>query len=294
MGKPELKTVKLANGETMGYRVAGEGKKNVVLIHGNLVSSKYWERLMADFPTGYKVYAVDLRGVGLSSYHKPVNSIQDFAEDVKQFVDAVNLDRFILVGWSMGGGVAQLFAAGYPARVEKLILVDSVSSKGYPYPDPSTGKFLKTREEVLTKGAGDLAALLAQKSFDGFKAVWDVAVFNVTKPEESYYKELVEDVLTCRFFPDSAWAMHNFNISRENNGVVDGNGLADKITMPVLVIRGESDVIINQEMADETVKAIGDNAQLKIVAGAAHAPFIDKPEEFLSIFEEFVAKASAA
>lgn len=288
MQGPELKTVKLANGETIGYRVSGEGAKPIVLVHGNLVSSKYWERLMPIFPVEYKVYAVDLRGVGLSSYNNPVQTIDDFADDLRQFIDAMGLDRIILAGWSMGGGVSQLFAAKYPAMVEKLVLVDSVSPKGFPYPDPATGEFLKTRDEVMTKGAGDLATLLAQKSFDGFKGVWDVAVFHATKPDEAWYKELVEDILTCRFFPDAAWAMHTFNISGEHNGVVAGTGLADRITMPVLVIRGDSDLIISQEVADTTVQVIGANAQLKIVPGTAHAPFIDQPEQFMALFTAFV------
>lgn len=285
----EQKTVTLANGETLGYRVSGEGSKNVVLIHGNLVSSKYWERLMPTFPAEYKVYAIDLRGVGQSSYRKPIAAMADFADDVAQFVDALGLGRFILVGWSMGGGVAQLFAAQHPDTVEKLVLVDSVSPKGYLYPDPATGGYLQSREEVLTKGAGDLAGLLTQRSAAGFKAVWDAAVFNVTQPEAGWYQELVEDVLTCRFFPDCAWAMHTFNMASGHNGLVEGNGLIEQVTMPVLVIRGEGDVIISPEMAEATVAAIGPNARLELVAGAAHAPFIDQQQVFMSLFTGFVA-----
>lgn len=289
MEKPELKMAQLANGETLGYRVSGQGKRIVVLIHGNLVSSIYWERLMPAFPTQYTVYALDMRGVGESSYNRPINSVWDFADDLRQFVDAMNLKRFILVGWSMGGGVSQLFTAQYPTLVEKLVLLDSVSVKGFPYSDPDTGQYLRTREEVLTKGAGDLAALLAQGSAEGFKMVWDMAVFNVIQPDGDWYKELIDDILTCRFFPDSAWAMHNFNISDENNGVLKGSALVNRITMPVLVIRGDSDMIVTQEMADETVRAIGTNAQLQVIEGTGHAVFIDKPGEFISIFEAFVA-----
>ncbi|KLU63173.1 arylesterase [Peptococcaceae bacterium CEB3] len=288
MEKPEVKRVQLANGETLGYRVCGQGERTIVLIHGNLVSSKYWERLMPAFPSQYTVYALDMRGVGESSYNRPINSVWDFADDVRQFIEGMNLKRFILVGWSMGGGVSQLFTAQYPALVEKLVLLDSVSVKGFPYPDPDNGKYLKTREEVLTKGAGDLAALLVQGSAEGFRAVWDMAVFNVIQPDEDWYKELIDDILTCRFFPDSAWAMHNFNLSNENNGVLNGNGLVDRITMPVLVIRGDNDMIVTQEMVDETVGALGPTAQLQVMADCGHAVFIDKPKEFMSRFEAFV------
>lgn len=84
--------------------------------------------------------------------------------------------------------------------------------------------------------------------------------------------------------------IHNFNISDESNGVLDGNGLVKRITIPVLVIRGDSDMIVTQEMADETVRAISAKAQFQVVAGSGHAVFIDKPGDFMPMFEAFVGK----
>ncbi len=80
----------------------------------------------------YHIYALDLRGFGQSTYNKAIDSIQDFAEDVKLFIDQLKLEKFSLMGWSMGGGVAMQFTANHPTFVEKLILVESVGMKGYP------------------------------------------------------------------------------------------------------------------------------------------------------------------
>ena len=80
----------------------------------------------------YKVYAPDLRGFGQSSYNERITSIEDFSDDLKGFVDALELKDFYLVGWSTGGAVCMQFVADYPGYCEKLVLLASASTRGYP------------------------------------------------------------------------------------------------------------------------------------------------------------------
>ena len=99
------------------------------------------------------IYALDLRGFGQSTYNQSIDSLQDFADDVKLFIDELKLEKFSLMGWSMGGGVAMQFTANHPTFVEKLILVESVGMKGYPIFKryewvPIVSSLVKTKEEI--------------------------------------------------------------------------------------------------------------------------------------------------
>lgn len=110
-----------------------DGGTPVLFVHGNVSSSTFWEETMLRLPAGFRGVAVDLRGYG-DTERKPIDATQgmdDHAADVLAAADALGLDRFHLVGHSMGGGVAMKVLLAAPARVRSLVLVDSVSPYGY-------------------------------------------------------------------------------------------------------------------------------------------------------------------
>jgi pimeloyl-ACP methyl ester carboxylesterase len=100
-----LQRVTLGNNETIAYRERSGGKQTIILVHGNMTSSKHWDVLMDALDSKYTVYALDLRGFGESSYTKRITHIKDFSDDLKGFVDALGLRDFHLIGWSTGGAV---------------------------------------------------------------------------------------------------------------------------------------------------------------------------------------------
>jgi pimeloyl-ACP methyl ester carboxylesterase len=291
--KIQIKKVQLANGETLAYRETGEGEKVILLIHGNMVSSKYWERLMPKFPPEYKISAPDLRGSGLSTYNKPIKTIEELSDDLKMFVDKLGLRNFCLVGWSFGGGVAMEFCADYPRIARKLALTESLSYKGYPHPRlddhdcPIPGQFMKTKEEVLQIGAEPLASYLKNRDFDGMRAVWEKIIFNVKIPQANWYQELIEDIFLTRNYPDCAWAWHNFNISSEHNGIRMGNNKVANIKLPTLCTWAENDMVrmISKDTCEETARAL--NADFHIIKNSGHALHIDQEEKFLKLLTEF-------
>ena len=128
-----LPKVTLNNNETIAYRKRLGGKQIIILVHGNMTSSKHWDVLMDALNPKYTVYALDLRGFGESSYHERITHIKDFSDDLKGFVDALGLRGFHLIGWSTGGAVCMQFEADYPGLCEKLILIASASTRGYPF-----------------------------------------------------------------------------------------------------------------------------------------------------------------
>jgi pimeloyl-ACP methyl ester carboxylesterase len=102
----------------------------VVLIHGSMGSLHIWEGWARELSSKARLISVDLPGHGLTgSWPRDEYTIEAYADFVEVLVDTLNLDRFVLVGHSIGGAVAWTFAATRPDRVSQLILVDA---SGYP------------------------------------------------------------------------------------------------------------------------------------------------------------------
>lgn len=109
---------------TLRYRVAGTGAP-VVLLHGIGGFLEYWERNVEALAEHNTVYALDMIGFGQSTKPPASYTLEFLAHNVKQFVDALRLERVSLVGLSLGGGVALQFARLYPDSLHKLVLVAS-------------------------------------------------------------------------------------------------------------------------------------------------------------------------
>src|SRR5690606_21819399 len=91
--------------------------RTVVLVHGNVSSSLFWQETMLALPADLRVIAIDLRGFG-DSETAPVDATRglgDFADDVAAILEALSLGAVHLVGWSMGGGVIMQYALTHPA-----------------------------------------------------------------------------------------------------------------------------------------------------------------------------------
>jgi len=102
----------------------------LVLIHGSNGSLHEWEGWARELGAQARLISVDLPGHGLTgAWPRDEYTVEAYADFIEVLVDALNLDRFVLAGHSLGGAVAWTFAATRPDRVSQLILVDSA---GYP------------------------------------------------------------------------------------------------------------------------------------------------------------------
>lgn len=99
----------------------GQGQP-MVLLHGNGENSSYFVHQIAHFSKSYRIIAIDTRGHGQSPRGEKPFAIKQFAEDLKDFLDARNIAKAVILGFSDGGNIALEFALKYPERVEKLIL----------------------------------------------------------------------------------------------------------------------------------------------------------------------------
>lgn len=289
----QFKSITLSNGETLAYQETGLGKKVLILIHGNTGSSKHWDLLIKSLPEEYKIYAVDMRGFGDSTYNKSATSIKDYASDLKLFVDSLGLTKFNLSGWSLGGAICMQFAAEYPEYVEKLILLASANIKGYTaykknhFKKPIVGQYISTPEEI----AEDLKVMIKsinQKTRWLINKLLDYTLFNITKPSESLADEFIDIVFKQKNLIDVNYALIHFNISNEHSGVEPGTGEVDKIVAPTLILQGDKDVVISVDVAKEIQAGIGNNANLVILEGCSHFPLIDNIDLVTKEYIDFI------
>ncbi|MBO8162836.1 MAG: alpha/beta hydrolase [Brevibacillus sp.] len=299
MNRISLETVDLPNGETLGYRKRPGKEQVLLLLHGNMTSSAHWDLFLEVFDPDYTIYAVDLRGFGLSSYRRPIASLGDFAADIKLFADALSLPPFALVGWSMGGGVAMQVAADYPELVRRLVLLASISTRGYPYYDPNRPGFDGTRRLQSKQEIARLKkAQLVQSAYDRkdkafLRKLWDELVYTRQTPPEERYAVYLDDMLTQRNLIDVYDAMNRFNISGEDHEAAAGSGAAGRITMPTLVIWGRQDRVISERMTQEILADIGSGANFVVLEECGHSPLVDALPQIHSAIAAFLSAGEA-
>lgn len=140
-------------------QILGNGKPFVIL-HGFLGMSDNWKTLGLRWAEdGYEVHLMDQRNHG-RSFHSDNFSYELMAEDLKIYCEEQNLKNIILLGHSMGGKTAMLFASRYPEMVSKLIIAD-IGPKAYPPHHQDILKALSSLDFSQIKSRGDAEKMLS-------------------------------------------------------------------------------------------------------------------------------------
>lgn len=303
MQEIEFKSIQLSNGETMAYRLRrGAGTatgRTLLLVHGNMTSSVHWDLFMESFDPSHTLIAVDLRGFGASTYHVPIHSIADFSEDLRLFVDGLSLTSFTLLGWSMGGGVVMQFAASHPQYVETLILLASMSTRGYPCcaeeKDPQSGRVrarrLRTRAEIAEMDK----TKLVQRAYDHrdkafLRNLWNRQVYVIQEPDEVRYETYLNDMLTQKNLLDVYDAMNRFNMSVKDHEAGSGSGDAARLLMPTLVLWGNQDKVVTRQMTEELVEDLGGHVVYRELDHTGHSPIVDNLALLCQVVAEFMER----
>ena len=231
-------------GHRMHYYAEGPSSGPVVvLIHGLGGRAEDWSNLASYLArAGYRVYLPDLPGYGRSQKPRDFSySVHDQAAAVVGFFDALGLQQVDLGGWSMGGWIVQLIAAGHPERIRHLILFDSAGI--YEKPSWDTGLFTPQTPHQLD----ELDALLQPHppSVPGFVA---------------------RDIL--RISAKNAWVIHRALAAMLTAQDVT-DGLLPHLKMPVLIVWGAEDRITPLDQAKK-IHALVPQSQLEVIPGCGH------------------------
>lgn len=286
----------LSNGETLSYMLTSEDKPKLVLIHGNNSGANHWLDVMEKWEDRYSMLVVDLRGYGESSYLKPIRSLLELAQDVKELLNTLDWEKFSVIGWSLGGGVAMELAAIMPAQVDKLILSASVGVQGFPMYEfdmetfqPMLDKPLTTYEQVENNPIYVLPIEMMKANQDREGLAKTMGALSVKHhPSEEFMNIIVDTLLQQRNLVDADYALMTFNVTNQDTPAAVGSNHLEQIKAPVLILQGNQDLVVLPVMAQITAQFLQDKAKLVTFDEAGHALHTDQWEKWSSEVIEFL------
>jgi pimeloyl-ACP methyl ester carboxylesterase len=250
---------------------AGEGPP-VVLVHEAIADSRMWDPQWKTFPGAHRTIRYDLRGFGRSPIEPGAFS---HARDLVGLLDELDLERTSLVGGSLGGQVALEVALAQPERVEKLVLMDP-GLPGHSWSDDTKAGWAE-EEAACERGDIDAAVEVNLRMWvDGPRR----SPGEVAAGVRDRVAEMQRRALELQLPVDGSVTVELL--------VADLADRLDEVRSPTLVLTGEEDRDDMQEIADLLAERIPD-ARRASIAGAAHIPSLERPEEFDRLVLGFLA-----
>ncbi len=250
----------------LNYKELGEGCP-LIILHGLFGSSDNWISIGRSLAETRKVYLVDQRNHG-ESPHSEVFNYEVMVADLKELIDDLSIDHFDLIGHSLGGKTAMLFATQFPNLINKLVIVD-IGPKQYPVHHDTILEGLNSINlETLTSRSE------ADKALAPFVPVLGTRQF------------LLKNIKRT---PDGFEWKINLEIIEKDIAEV-GKPLAKeaKFNNPTLFIRGSlSNYILDNDMT--LVQSHFPKVKLATINRASHWVHAEKPQEFLDELTKFLA-----
>jgi pimeloyl-ACP methyl ester carboxylesterase len=223
------------------YFVGGTGKP-LLLIHGLGSRSEDWTPEMPDYVNnGFRVYAIDLLGCGRTDHPDIAYTIQQQADLIHGFLEAVHVQQADVIGWSMGGWVAFQFALKHPASVRRLVVMDSA---GLSFQTSLTPEIFEPRTVPQLKR---LEVLLVPRPY-ALPGFFDRALLRAMQRNFQVVHRTVESMIAGKDLLDSRLG---------------------QIHAPVLIVWGEQDGLIPPSVALRMHQEIS-QSQLEFYRGCGH------------------------
>lgn len=150
--KADEGSIHAADGSMISYSVEGIAEPALVFVHCWACNRDFWREQTAAFAADHTVVALDLPGHGASGRDREVWTLDAYADDVVAVVEALGLDRVVLVGHSMGGPVSLLAAAKLEGRVEGVICADTLHDAEFEMPEDAMQGWLQAFEADYEAG----------------------------------------------------------------------------------------------------------------------------------------------
>jgi pimeloyl-[acyl-carrier protein] methyl ester esterase len=251
------------------YRETHGNGKDILLIHGWGMNGNVWESLASKLSGDFRVTIVDLPGYGRSAHYVlPRYDLQTLADELVSLVP----EGATVLGWSLGGMIAQQMALSYPNTIGRLILVATSPqfhlSADWPHA-------VETR--ILDTFATELAASY-QDTIQQFLAIQALG--------SDHAREEIR-LLRNKVFRDGA---PDENALRQSLNILQTANLRDKVNNIVastLIIGGERDRLVPPAAIRQLCESI-QGSQMSIIKGASHAPFISHQEAFIRELQDFL------
>jgi len=297
------KIVKLSNNETIAFSEYGSYKNQaLIMLHGNYNNKDSFLYYIARLKNTFKIYALDLRGFGDSSYLNPITSIYDFTEDIKLFIESLKIKSPIIIGFSLGGGVALALKLLYPSLCSKIILLAPVSISGIPV--YTVNKFnkrvrCKTKEELITHPYSRMLEDFISKKdknairaylYNSFKGSEELSK-NGEEERKKYEKAMetiVNSWLKVRNLNDVMMALVSMNFTNDDSAGFKGDGNIKKLKEKILIIHGDNDKVVPVTCSLQTKKILGDLCLLSVLKNWGHNLLFHEDNSIYKLVTDFL------
>jgi pimeloyl-ACP methyl ester carboxylesterase len=251
----------------------------VVLIHGWPLSGASWkDQVPALQQAGYRVITYDRRGFGRSDKPKSGYTYDTLTEDLHAVLTGLGLDDVTLVGFSMGGGeVARYFAKYGAERLRSVVFASAVTPFMMQSADNPDGPLTKTEAAKMS------ASLTAGE--DSFYDDFTTQFFSANGQLKVTEAQRQEALALCGQASKAAAlaCMTAF-------GTTDFRDDLPKVSVPVLVLHGDSDQTVPFEGSGQRTHQAIQGSQLHLIAGAPHGCNVSHAQEFNQALLTFLAK----
>ncbi len=238
----------------------------IVLVHGFMGGSKQWDLQREYFAENRPFISPDLPGYGLNSHLEAPETIEGFANYVLEELNRQGVDRFDLLGHSMGGMIVQEMMALEPDCIEQLVLYGTAATGNLPNRFES---FETSRKRVLEDGVNPSARRIC--------ATWFLENEHADQYENC---AAIAENSSLQALLAGLSAMETW--SRTND--------LSSIPCPTLIIWGEKDRTYSWDQINELWKTIP-NSSLSVMPGCSHAAHLEKPLLFNMILDDFLSGA---
>lgn len=236
----------------ISYTDIGQGEP-LVLIHAFPADQQLWKSQQEGLKNHFRVITLDLWGFGQSTaVDGQAMTMTDYADEVKQLMDQLHIQKAIIGGESMGGYVTLAFLEKYPDLVEGLILSDTQSIADSP---EMQSKREATAVDVLENGTTDFINAFMPKALSP----------NAPEPTKLFLKQ----ILDAQAATAVASASRGMALRRELSDLLSNT------LLPILILTGDQDVLISPKQSSDMHK-LAKNSQLVVIANAGHLSSLEQ------------------
>jgi pimeloyl-ACP methyl ester carboxylesterase len=239
---------------TIGYLDQGSGPA-VLLIHAFPLNRTMWAPQLPALSNRFRVIAPDLPGFGESQPASPW-SMEDFAEDLQQLLDALGVRDAAIAGVSIGGYIAFAFWSKYPERIRQLVISNSRA---------------RADNETEKSARNEMIAAIQQR---GASILPDRMLPRLLQPNPS--AEAARTVRDIMAQANPSAAAYALMAMRDR---MDFSTMLHRVTCPAMVITGENDVIIRAEDSRDVAERIS-GARFVTIPNSGHLSNLENPERF--------------
>lgn len=255
------------------YEEQGSGEP-LVLIRGLGSDLQAWALQVPALAKHFRVITYDNRGAGRTNAPDKPYSISGMADDLAALLDALKVEKASILGYSMGGMIAQEFALKYPARTNKLILLATAATID-GYTRAIIESFVNIRRSNMSREQG----VRAQAPF-----VYSADLF---ADADRYQRAILANV-------DNPYSQQDHAFIRQAQAILafDSSTRASGIKAETLIVSNKEDILIPPRNSEQLARLIGGSKHVSLDAG--HAGVIEYPNEHNAAFLEFLGAAVPA